>query len=175
MICEESQRINQLLLDFQQLVRHRQPELKLADPSAALEAAVRTALAGRDNIRLERSYRHGQTLINADQQLIQQAWDALLRNALEAMGHEAGCLQLGSWVKDARVYISLQDSGPGIPLAQRGRLFEPFFTTKQEGTGLGLPMANTLVQANGAELELLDLPGEEGACFVMIFPSPTGC
>jgi signal transduction histidine kinase len=48
------------------------------------------------------------------------------------------------------------------------RLFEPFYTTKNEGTGLGLTLANTLVTASGASLELVP-DVESGARFAMRF------
>jgi C4-dicarboxylate-specific signal transduction histidine kinase len=49
------------------------------------------------------------------------------------------------------------------------RLFEPFFTNKEQGTGLGLTIANTLVEANGGGLEILE-PERAGAKFGMRFP-----
>jgi signal transduction histidine kinase len=49
------------------------------------------------------------------------------------------------------------------------RLFEPFFTTKEQGTGLGLTIAYTLVEANGGRLEAQP-PEGNGARFVMWFP-----
>jgi signal transduction histidine kinase len=58
-----------------------------------------------------------------------------------------------------------------VPLEHIPRLFEPFYTTKTHGSGLGLTIASTLVEANGASLEYAPaLDG--GAGFVMRFPSP---
>jgi signal transduction histidine kinase len=48
-------------------------------------------------------------------------------------------------------------------------LFEPFFTTKAHGSGLGLTIASTLAEANGAYLELVP-EVETGACIAMRFP-----
>lgn len=168
-IGEESRRLNQLLRDFQQLARHRQPEFTPVDPIQPLEDAVRTLLAGRDEIEVVRVYRHGHTLVRADAQLLHQAWTNLIRNALEAMGPGTGTLTLTSWIEDQDMIVAMEDSGSGIPLAQMGRLFEPFFTTKAEGTGLGLTIANTLVQANGGRLELIT-PQGTGARFAMRLP-----
>ena len=93
----------------------------------------------------------------------------LIRNALEAMGPDKGRIELGSMVKTAAIILYLHDSGPGIPIEQMTRLFEPFYTTKAQGSGLGLTIANTLVEANGACLELV--PGNwSGARFAMEFP-----
>ena len=167
MIREECQRLDQFLKDFQQLARHRKPQLTLIDPAIPLEKALQVMLAGRDEIKVTHAFQHGNLHIRADAELLQQAWVNLVRNALEAM-EEKGELRVGSVVEDQEVTIYLQDSGPGIPLESMTRLFEPFFTTKQQGSGLGLTLANTLVEASGARLELVPDSGP-GARFAMRF------
>ena len=100
--------------------------------------------------------------------MLRQAWVNLIRNALEAMGPDTGHIQVGSVVQAQAVLIYIHDSGPGIPIEQMTRLFEPFYTTKSQGSGLGLTIANTLVEANGARLELV--PGNwQGARFAIQF------
>jgi C4-dicarboxylate-specific signal transduction histidine kinase len=90
----------------------------------------------------------------------------LLRNALEAIGSEAGQLELGTRLHDGIIEVYLHDSGPGIPIEKMTRLFEPFYTSKEQGSGLGLTIANTLVEASGGHLELV--PGNwKGARFAM--------
>jgi len=49
--------------------------------------------------------------------------------------------------------ISISDLGPLVPAAKRAEVFDPFFTTKQQGMGIGLSIARTIVQAHkGATL-----------------------
>jgi signal transduction histidine kinase len=167
MIREECHRLDQFLKDFQQLARHRQPQFTLLDPAAPLERALQVILAGRDDVNVEYDFKHDSCHIRADAELLQQAWVNLIRNALEAM-HGTGTLKVGSDVIDNQVVIYLQDSGPGIPVEIMTRLFEPFFTTKDTGSGLGLTLANTLVVASGATLELVP-QDEPGARFAMRF------
>jgi signal transduction histidine kinase len=169
MIREECHRLDQFLKDFQQLARHRQPQFTVIDPAAPLERALQVMLAGRDNVQVEYDFKHGDCHIRADAELLQQAWVNLIRNALEAMGKSDGLkLKVGSQVKANEVILYLQDNGPGIPVEIMTRLFEPFFTTKAEGSGLGLTLANTLVVASGATLELVPDEGP-GARFAMRF------
>ena len=54
------------------------------------------------------------------------------------------------------VLLSFQDSGPGIPVANRDKIFQPFFTTKEvgKGTGLGLSISKGIVEANGGRIYL---------------------
>ena len=167
MIREECHRLDQFLKDFQQLARHRQPQFVEIDPAAPLERALQVMLSGRDDIHVSRDFHHGDHHIRADAELLQQAWVNLIRNALEAMDGK-GELHVGSEVTGKEVMIFLQDSGPGIPDDAMTRLFEPFYTTKTEGSGLGLTLANTLVLASGASLELVPHKNK-GARFAMRF------
>jgi signal transduction histidine kinase len=168
-IREESLRLDHLLNDFQQLARHKNPEFISLDPAEPLEKALKVMLAGRDNISVLRKYTHQDLKTRGDPELLRQAWLNLIRNALEAMGPEGGQLEVGSMINKGVVNVYLHDSGPGIPIEKMTRLFEPFYSTKAQGSGLGLTIANTLVEANGAWLELE--PGNwKGARFVMGMP-----
>jgi len=165
-VHEETRRLTHLLNDFQQLARHRRPEFDDIDPVQPLEKALQVMLAGHDEISVTRNYNHDRLLVSADAELLRQAWLNLLRNALEAIGDEAGQLEVGTHVHDGIIEVYLQDSGPGIPIEKMTRLFEPFYTSKEHGSGLGLTIANTLVEASGGRLELV--PGDwKGARFAM--------
>jgi signal transduction histidine kinase len=173
MIREESMRLDHLLNDFQQLARHRRPEFADIDPLEPLDAALQVLLAGRDNIEVVRKAEHHDRQIRADRELLRQAWINLARNALDAMGEGPGRLVIRSSVDDNTLSVFLQDSGPGISRELMTRLFEPFFTTKEHGSGLGLTIASTLAEANGAYLELVP-DVESGACIAMRFPIAGG-
>lgn len=169
MIREESLRLDHLLKDFQQLARHRQPEFTEINAAEPLEAALEVMLAGHDHVRVEHQRCDQACRISADKELLRQAWVNLIRNALDAMGNEGKLAVTTRLDKDRNeVVVSLCDSGPGIPLELMTRLFEPFYTTKDHGSGLGLTIASTLVEANGASLELVPHEGP-GACFAMRF------
>jgi C4-dicarboxylate-specific signal transduction histidine kinase len=71
------------------------------------------------------AWHHGERCISADDKLLQQAWNNLIRCALEAMDSE-GKLQLGHEVQGRALLLYLQNSSPGIPVEQMTRLFEPF-------------------------------------------------
>jgi signal transduction histidine kinase len=68
------------------------------------------------------------------------------------------------------VRIIVSDDGPGIPAADRQRIFEPFFTTRRAsgGSGLGLSIVKSLIEAAGGTLLLAD--GEGGASFILTLP-----
>jgi signal transduction histidine kinase len=49
-------------------------------------------------------------------------------------------------VGESTVEVSVSDSGPGIPEHKLGEIFETFYTTKEQGTGLGLSVARTIIE-----------------------------
>ncbi len=68
--------------------------------------------------------------------------------------------------------VTVSDSGPGIPEERRGRLFDPFWAAKGQGTGIGLSICRTIVQAHGGKIWHEDRPGG-GAIFSFTLPAVT--
>jgi signal transduction histidine kinase len=82
----------------------------------------------------------------------------------------ASAVAVSAAVADDQVLLSVRDNGPGISGADRERLFEPFFTTRRAegGTGLGLPIARSLIEACNGVIDLLNT--ESGAAFELRLP-----
>jgi signal transduction histidine kinase len=76
-------------------------------------------------------------------------------------------------VQNGKVCVSVRDSGPGFPDGIAGQFFEPFFTTKSEGTGMGLAIARSIVEAHGGTLSGENFPGG-GAIFTICLPEAIG-
>jgi two-component system sensor kinase FixL len=90
----------------------------------------------------------------ADAELLKIVFLNLLVNSAHAMGGE-GRIRVSIDVAGDSGRVTVADTGPGIPAEIREQIFTPFFTTKSRGTGLGLPTAKRLVEAQsgGAVLE----------------------
>lgn len=86
----------------------------------------------------------------------------LVRNAAEH-----GATEVTLMAADGRLAIT--DNGPGISAGNRDRIFDPFFTTRRDtgGTGMGLSIVRSLVQARGGRITLADESGS--ATFVIEF------
>ncbi len=91
------------------------------------------------------------TPIDATQ--MQQVLVNLVKNAMHAMT-KGGTLTLQTGEGGDGVWVSVTDTGGGIPPEQINRIFEPFFTTKKRGTGLGLMIVQRIVRAHGGRIEL---------------------
>ena len=65
--------------------------------------------------------------------------------------------------------VAVRDNGPGLSAEQRQRIFEPFFTTKTKGTGLGMAIAQRIVEAHGGQIAVGTPPGR-GAEIQLLLP-----
>jgi signal transduction histidine kinase len=84
---------------------------------------------------------------------IQQVLVNLVKNALQAMT-SGGILTFQTGEGAEAVWVSVADTGGGIPQEQINRIFEPFYTTKKKGTGLGLMIVRRIVRGHGGRIEL---------------------
>ena len=71
--------------------------------------------------------------------------------------------------ENGEIVVSVRDTGPGFPRGIVEQLFEPFFSTKAEGTGMGLAIARSIVEAHGGTLSGENCDGG-GACFTVRLP-----
>jgi signal transduction histidine kinase len=90
-------------------------------------------------------------------------------NALEAMP-DGGELELRLEAHPDEADVLIADSGPGIPEEVRLRIFDPHFTTKTSGTGIGLYVARSIIEAHGGEISITSVPGR-GSAFRMRLPT----
>ncbi len=96
--------------------------------------------------------------LDGDENLLTSALVNLVKNAVQVS--KAGqTVKVVGRVDGKHGVLEVQDEGPGIPAELQARIFEPFFTTREKGTGLGLPLARKLVEANAGTLTLESQPG----------------
>ncbi len=94
----------------------------------------------------------------------------LFTNAAQAMD-DYGQIQVKSWADAEALFISVQDSGRGMPAEVRERIFDPFFTTKPvgQGTGLGLSISFKIIQDHGGSIRVASEVGR-GTRFLICLP-----
>jgi signal transduction histidine kinase len=87
--------------------------------------------------------------VEGDEVLLRQAFSNLLRNAVEACAGAsiAPVVAIRSEIDPVQKLsrITVNDNGPGIPVASRERVFRPFFTSRRSGTGLGLALVQKII------------------------------
>jgi signal transduction histidine kinase len=87
----------------------------------------------------------------------------LLKNAAEAQAPTGGEIEVVTVLQGARVVVEIRDEGVGLDDVRVEQLFQPFHTTKARGTGLGLPIARSSIEAAGGSLSLVARTDRRGA------------
>ena len=116
----------------------------------------------RENISFRLDLAEAALAIRADRGQLDQVLMNLVVNAADAMP-DGGILRVGTGRSaDGSPWVSVSDTGCGIPEAIRARVFEPFFTTKApgKGTGIGLAVVRGIVDQHGGAIELESAVGQ---------------
>ena len=125
------------------------------------------------NIKLIRDVDADLPLVTCDQRRVKQVLLNLLSNAVKFT--EKGSVTLSAKRKDGHILFSVMDTGKGIAPELQAQIFEPFVQTLDgvkhaEGTGLGLPITKSLVEAHGGSIWLESEVGE-GSSFFFTLPA----
>ena len=125
-------------------------------------------------MRIEVSIEEDLPALAADPDQLQQVFVNLLLNACDASREGDRVLVTAHLTRDGRVQIEVVDHGCGIAPEHMNTVFDPFFTTKKrgEGTGLGLPIAASIVRNHGGQINLDSAPGK-GTTATVIWPVAT--
>jgi Amt family ammonium transporter len=174
----EIERVNKIIRQFLDFARPRPPSLEPMDVRTILEETLALLVYEMDaqKISLGRSYASDIPPVPMDREQMKQVFLNLLLNAIQAM-ERGGNLHVALRRKAAPsedggravAEIAIQDTGPGIAEDIRKKIFEPFFSTKEEGIGLGLPIAQRIVEEHGGEVRVHSSPGQ-GTTFTVILP-----
>ena len=125
----------------------REMEILLHNEATQHSVSVQTKLAAN------------QPLIVADRIQLQQVLMNLMINGIDAMKAVDGPRQLTLGTQNdgaEQLLVSVEDTGIGLPPNQAGQIFNAFFTTKEHGTGMGLRISRTIIEAHGGRLWATD-------------------
>src|SRR5579862_949287 len=166
----EINRLDYIVTQFLQAIRPVSPQLKLISLNEVVEKTLDLLKPELDNRGLNVRTKLASRLpaAPADATQMQQVLVNLVKNAMQAMSR-GGTLTLQTGEGAEGVWVSVADTGSGIPQEQINRIFEPFFTTKKRGTGLGLMIVQRIVRAHGGKIELESHAGR-GATFRIWLP-----
>jgi two-component system sensor histidine kinase PilS (NtrC family) len=162
LIATECVRLNRFVSDLLNYSRDRDLACEILDVEEHLGESC--DLVKRDprctpgiTVRLERRGRGA--AMRADREQIRQVWLNLAVNALEAM-KDGGELRVRCRDgEEEQLVIEFIDTGAGIPAEALSRIGQPFFTTKEKGTGLGVAIAQRIVERHGGTLTFESIPG----------------
>ncbi len=176
LIKRQAVRVNRVASDLLFVSKPLRTRLASVNVNAVLDQSLDSLCEQvRDqNIRVIHELTPDLPPVEADELQLEQAFQNLLRNAVEAMP-DGGTLRLSSLRRsDGRgVEVLIQDTGPGIPEKDKERIFQSFFTTKIKGTGLGLTIVQQVLKNHHADI-LVDQPREGGTRILVRLASSSG-
>ena len=151
----EINRLDYIVTQFLQAIRPTAPQIKLASLNEVVVKTLELLQPELENRGFHIKTRLARQLpiTPIDPSQIQQVLVNLIKNAIQAMTKQ-GTLTVQTGEGSEGVWVSIADTGGGIPQEQINRIFEPFFTTKEKGSGLGLMIVQRIVRAHGGRIEL---------------------
>ena len=166
----EISRLDYIVTQFLQAIRPAPLQLKLASLNNVVEKTLDLLRPEIENrgVTLKTKLARQLTATPIDATQIQQVLVNLVKNASQAMTN-GGTLTLQTGENADAVWVSVADTGGGIPQEQINRIFEPFYTTKKKGSGLGLMIVQRIVRAHDGKIELESYVGR-GTTFRIWLP-----
>ncbi|MGI9116137.1 MAG: sensor histidine kinase [Gaiellales bacterium] len=173
-ITAESARLNRLIGDLLDLARLQAKRFGLESDEVDLNVLLEQVVSGQGSVArehdLDLSLQAGDLpVIVGDGDRILQIVSNLVRNALR-WTPDGGTVNVSALAEEGRVWITVDDSGPGIPPDKRADIFRAFYTEDGMGTGLGLAISRELALAMGGTVTVADSP-LGGARFVIELPA----
>jgi two-component system, NtrC family, sensor histidine kinase HydH len=169
-IIEESVRLDNIITDFLNFAKPKSPNLTACKIENVLEKNI-NFLAPQfkeAGYIIKKHYDNDLPEINADMDMLYQAFLNILINAMQGMP-EGGLIYVKVSAGDNAVTIVFEDEGEGIPEDIMEKIWDPFFTTKAKGTGLGLGIVRNIIESHDGTVSIDNKP-DTGTIVKVILP-----
>jgi signal transduction histidine kinase len=170
----EINRIDRIVKEFLAFARPAKADLVTTDIN---EIAKEVVILSRPkieqaNINIAELYDYGIPKVKAHADGLKQVFLNIVLNAVQAM-EEGGTLTISTSSDTDSVAACVRDTGRGIPDENLKRIFDPFFTTKEDGTGMGLAIAYSIMREHGGQIEI-DSVMNKGTVVSILLPQDGG-
>ena len=174
--------IRQMIDAFSSFARMPAPMVERADLIGVVERAVVVHRLTSPEVAIDIERPDDDVFLDLDARQIGRALTNVLKNAIEAIESRladaapaariVGRIVIRVREDDGHWRVEIEDNGPGLPEALRGRLTEPYVTNRTDGTGLGLAIVRRIMEDHGGRLVLEN--GSEGGARVTLVFAATG-
>uniref|UniRef100_UPI0009F8B563 sensor histidine kinase n=1 Tax=Desulfosarcina cetonica TaxID=90730 RepID=UPI0009F8B563 len=154
-IVTEARRLNNIISDFLNYARPKTPNLN----ACRIDEVVKKNIHFLDQQIKEKNYKiktlfdEKVPFIQADNDMLYQAFLNLLINAMQAMP-DGGVIMITIHAGEGALWLYVEDEGEGVSGALKEKIWDPFFTTKEKGTGLGLGIVRNIIEAHNGMIRI---------------------
>jgi signal transduction histidine kinase len=179
-ISEETMRLNDMATSFLDLARLESGRMVFLPEAISVPQILQECVnviepkAAERGIKIHIEVPHDiLPALEADRDKIKQVLLNLLSNAMK-YNRDNGSIEIRAWNQDQWIFISIRDSGPGIPEGDLNHIFEKFYRSKgteknTTGTGLGLSICKKIIESHGGSIEVQSTLNV-GSTFVVKLP-----
>lgn len=171
-IVEETTRLDGIVREFLDFARPQQPRLQPLMVNDVLTKVIdfMGPEFDRRQIEVKRNLDPALPKIQGDFDQLYQACMNILVNAMQAIDNGGSIfVTSGVAIDQKKVFVSIADTGSGMPEEMLAQIFQPFVTSKNRGTGLGLAIVKNVIDSHHGVISVASKEGE-GAEFIMEFP-----
>jgi PAS domain S-box-containing protein len=155
-IERNGRRINDLITELLTSSRPTEINFSKIPIQSVVDEAINAALdrITLKQIKLSVNYPEVACNIKGDKEKLKIAFLNIIINAIEAISHTHGELEIAVLQNEDSYSVEVMDNGVGIPAENLSKLFEPYFTSKRNGIGLGLASTLNILQSHNATVEV---------------------
>jgi signal transduction histidine kinase len=143
------------------------------DVGQLVRESAAAAESGQDEVRVQANVRSPLPPVRGDRERLRQVLTNMIDNAVK-YSPTGGEVDVEAFAENGRIYVAVQDRGPGVAPEHYALIFEKFGRVSGEhakpGTGLGLFIARSIAEAHGGSLEVTSAPAH-GATFTLAVPA----
>jgi signal transduction histidine kinase len=164
---EEVRRISRIIDQFSASLKPLNLKKRKFFLKELMEDIIRSLKKEIDSARIKIEYaQESRVALNADKDLLSQAFQNLLKNSLEAT--DEGMIAVHSKEHRKNILITIQDTGKGMSEEERTQIFKPFFSGKKEGMGIGLYLTKKIIEAHEGKIKCESQSGKGTTFFIQI-------
>ncbi len=154
-IIEESMRLDNIIKDFLNFAKPRNPDLQACRVEQIIEKNISflEAEINKKQFIIEKRFSDDLPEIMADKSMLYQAFLNIILNSFQAMPN-GGRMIISIFSDYKNVILIFEDNGKGINKENLKKIWNPFFTTKEMGTGLGLGIVKNIIESHMGEIKV---------------------
>ena len=122
------------------------------------------------NVQINNQVEEG-LLLNGNSILVSWALENIIKNAIDAIDHDKGKIEIKNIKGNNTIYITISDNGRGIPHKDRKNVFRPGFSSKSKGWGMGLSLVKRIIEdIHAGKIEVKESSKTEGTTIQISIP-----